>query len=270
MSTAAPMKASELLERLQRHYIKPGELMPGGAFLPEVVLGSRRADALYVGFFQSRGKMLVGHELKVSRADWLHELDQPAKAEAWEPNCHSWYVVAPSTDIVRPEELPHGWGLMIPGRSRTRMTVVVKATVHPDRNPSWEATHALVQKMDSLRIRAIEKDREATHTKLCADIEEKVERRVALATGDHQLQSEVEHLRKTIDELRDILGLKVVDHAWKDHHVTVAEIRTSFATWLAADKDVQRALGRRFFDLSHAQRTIADAVTALETVRGAA
>lgn len=63
--------AGELLERLKRHYIKPGDLMPGGAFLPEVVLGSRRADALYVGFFRSRGKMLVGHEIKVSRADWV-------------------------------------------------------------------------------------------------------------------------------------------------------------------------------------------------------
>lgn len=264
----AAMKATELLERLQRHYIKPGDLMPGGAFLPEVVLGSRRADALYVGFFQSRGKLLVGHELKVSRADWLHELDQPAKAEAWEPNCHSWYVVAPSTDIVRPEELPHGWGLMIPGRSKTRMTIVVKATLHPDRNPSWEATHALVQKMDSLRMRSIEKDREATHAKLYADIETKVEQRVALHTGDGRLQSERDYLSRIVDDLSDILGLKVTGSSWVDgDKATVDEIRTSFATWLAADKDVQRALGRRFFDLNNAQRSVAEAVTALEKLR---
>lgn len=44
-AAVASTNAGELLERLKRHYIKPGDLMPGGAFLPEVVLGSRRADA---------------------------------------------------------------------------------------------------------------------------------------------------------------------------------------------------------------------------------
>lgn len=262
------MKASELLERLQRHYIKPGEMMPGGAFLPEVVLGSRRADALYVGFFQSRGKHLVGHELKVSRADWLHELDQPEKAEAWEPNCHSWYVVAPSEDIVRREELPHGWGLMIPGRSKTRMTIVVKATLHPERNPSWEATHALVQKIDSLRMKAIESDRRATQARLNADVEERVARGVAQRSGDEMLQRERDGLRGQLDELQEILGLKIGESGWDDDEVSIKEIRKSFAAWVAADKDVQRAVSRRWFDLKDAERRIAEAVDAVRVLQG--
>lgn len=261
------MKASELLARLQRHYIKPGEMMPGGAFLPEVVLGSRRADALYVGFFQSRGKHVIGHELKVSRTDWLHELDQPAKAEAWEPNCHAWYVVAPSTDIVRPEELPHGWGLMTPGRSKTRMTIVVKATLHPERNPSWEATHALVQKIDSLRMKAIEADRVKQREATRAEIEERVEQRVALATGDLGLQRERDRLRGHLDELQEILGLKIGESGWGDDQVSIKEIRESFATWVAADKDVQRAVGRRWFDLKNAESRITDAVQAINALR---
>ncbi|WP_295102922.1 hypothetical protein [uncultured Microbacterium sp.] len=265
------MKASELLARLQRHYIKPGEMMPGGAFLPEVVLGSRRADALYVGFFQSRGKHLVGHELKVSRADWLHELDQPEKAEAWEPNCHAWYVVAPSEDIVRREELPHGWGLMIPGRSKTRMTIVVKAALHPERNPSWEATHALVQKIDSLRMKSIADDRAKQREAMHAEVDEQVQRRVAAATGETTLQREHDRLREQVDQLQEILGFKIIEGriGWDDDEITVTEIRESFARWVAADKDVQRAVSRRWFDLKDAERRIADAVQAITVLQPA-
>ncbi|MDF2916606.1 MAG: hypothetical protein K0S70_823 [Microbacterium sp.] len=259
--------AKELLARLQRHYIKPGELMAGGIFMPEVTLGSRRADALYVGFFQSRGRHLVGHEIKVSRADWLHELDQPEKAEAWEPNCHAWYVVAPDASIVRPEELPEGWGLMILGRSKTRMEIVVKAAVHPERAPSWEATHALVQRADSLRIDAITKDRTATTERLYRDIEERVAAGVAAQTGDERLQRERDRLRSTLDQLEEILGLSVAESRWDDGAVTVDEIRASFARWLAADKDVQRAIATRFWDVQHAQTRLAEAAEAIEKVR---
>lgn len=80
------MRTEELLARLQRHYIKPGEQFPGGIFLPEVGWNGRsggRVDALYVGFTSTSGRRLVGHELKVSRSDWRHELDQPGKADGW-------------------------------------------------------------------------------------------------------------------------------------------------------------------------------------------
>ncbi len=259
--------AKELLERLQRHYIKPGDIMPGGVFMPEVTLDRRRADALYVGFFSSRGRHLVGHEIKVSRADWLHELDQPAKAETWEPNCHQWYVVAPDTQIVRTEELPHGWGLMIPGRSRTRMEIVVKAQLHTDRTPSWEATHALVQKADSLRIAAIEDARRTITEKARADVDERVERLVAARTGDESIARERDDLKATLSQLEEILGLKIRDHAWKDGQVTVKEIRSSFARWVAADKDVTRAADLRYGILDNARERIGEAITALAKVR---
>lgn len=34
--TAPVLTTRELLDRLQRHYIKPGAPLPGGIFLPEV------------------------------------------------------------------------------------------------------------------------------------------------------------------------------------------------------------------------------------------
>lgn len=145
----------ELLGRLQRHYIKPSVPLPGGVFIDEVTYGGAggsRCDALYVGFTSTSGRMLVGHELKVSRADWRHELDQPGKADRWADQCHAWYVVAPSTDIVPAEEVPHGWGLMVlDTRSKTRMKTAVKAQVHADRQPSWTAARSIVSRMDTLR-----------------------------------------------------------------------------------------------------------------------
>lgn len=261
------MTAGELLERLQRHYIAPGTPMPGGAFLPEVThgrAGGRRADAIYVGFFSSRGRFAVGHEIKVSRADWLHELDQAEKAEVWATECHAWYVVAPSIEVVHPNELPHGWGLMLPGRSKTQMQIVVKAKVHEDRQPSWEATHAIVQRMDSLRMRAESKAIEkadhvvsmvssALRVKHDGGIDVRVKRIVdkAQKLGAEPdidlLRSRLEQEKEKVRSLCEILGVELVhENTWhRPGNPNIDEVRTSFAAWLAADVAVDDALGHR-------------------------
>lgn len=240
---------ADLMARLQRHYIKPGELMPGGMFLPEVTLGSRRADALYVGFFQSRGKFLVGHEVKASRADWLHELDQPAKAEVWVPNCHEWWIVAPSTEVVRPAELPEGWGLMVPGRSRTRMDVVVKATRYPERVPSWEATHALVQKADSLRMQSITEARTKAQEAAWAEIEKQVAAQVARQSPERDRERDRERAEAAEAKLavvEELLGLKIVDgRPWDLDQASVEDLRRSFAAWVKADRATADAITHR-------------------------
>lgn len=55
---------------------------------------------------------LYGHEVKVSRSDWLSELRKPDKAEAIKKYMHYWYLVVPDASIVKQGELPEGWGLM--------------------------------------------------------------------------------------------------------------------------------------------------------------
>jgi len=64
---------------------------------------------------------IIGHEIKVSRSDWLAELRDPSKAEAWARHCHYWYIVAPA-DVVR-DDLPEGWGLLVPWRDSLRVRV---------------------------------------------------------------------------------------------------------------------------------------------------
>lgn len=58
-------------------------------------------------------RMLHGHEVKVSRGDWLRELRDPTKADTWRQYCDRWWLVAPA-GVARPDELPTGWGLLVP------------------------------------------------------------------------------------------------------------------------------------------------------------
>lgn len=150
---------TDVLARLRRHYLPP-QPMPGGVFVTEVgengAWGAgRRCDALYVGFTSSSGRLLIGHEIKATRADWLHELAQPDKADTWADQCHEWWLVT-VPGVVADGELPDGWGLMTPGRSRTRMTVVHRARRHPDRTPSWGAVRSIMARLDTLQRQEIQ------------------------------------------------------------------------------------------------------------------
>lgn len=147
---------SDLVERLRRHYVK--EPQPGGLFLAECGLNNsfgaqRRVDAIHVGFTGTSGKILRGHEVKVSRADWLHELEQPEKAEFWSSACHEWWVVTPVPSIVDVGELPHGWGHMVPDpRAKIRFKVVVPAARKgDDHQPPWLAMRSILARLDTLQ-----------------------------------------------------------------------------------------------------------------------
>lgn len=84
-----------------------------GGWTPEDRL--RTADAIVVDLWPSSGNLLHGFEVKVSRSDWLTELKDPSKAEAFRPYCDHWWLVVPDAAIVR-DDLPEGWGLLAVGR----------------------------------------------------------------------------------------------------------------------------------------------------------
>jgi hypothetical protein len=161
MATSTSNRASDrtltldLLAKLRRHYIKPGARPAGGIFVEECgrnggVGSGSRCDAVYVGFTGTSGRLLIGHEVKVSRSDWRRELDHAGKADAWADDCHEWWVVAPP-GVVPTEELPPGWGLMTPGRSSaTRLTVVVRAERFTQRTPSWDTVRSVMARQDTL------------------------------------------------------------------------------------------------------------------------
>lgn len=75
----------------------------------------RTADFIVFDTCNSRGEGLAftGHEIKVSRADWLSELKDPEKSAEFIQHCDYWYLVVSDASIVKDGELPENWGLMV-------------------------------------------------------------------------------------------------------------------------------------------------------------
>jgi hypothetical protein len=106
------LSESDLLQRLAVRFAPPAF-----AFIPHVsnttgYRADRHADALAMSVWPSRGVELHGFEVKCDRRDWLRELKAPHKAEAIAKFCDRWWVVVAHKDIVKPGELPAGWGLL--------------------------------------------------------------------------------------------------------------------------------------------------------------
>lgn len=244
------MDTAELLARLRRHYIKPGENLPGGVFIPECGWngqgGISQCDALYVGFTSSSGRILIGHELKVSRADWLRELAKPGKADDWADQCHEWWLVVSDPTVVHPGELPAGWGLMSPGRSKTRLVAHVTADRRPrDHRPSWDAVRAILARQDTLRARAISDIRMAARDEARRDAEKYIEGQIQLRL--HGRHPDADELRGRLQAIEEALGGQI--------------------DWDAERRGYIRA-GRDWVGLAEL-RLIADAVRAAGTVREA-
>jgi len=92
---------------------------PEWAVLFEVASGTganarRRADAVAMSLWPSRGLELHGVEVKASRSDWLREKAQPEKAEPIFRFMDRWWIVVGDPEIVKPGELPPTWGLLVP------------------------------------------------------------------------------------------------------------------------------------------------------------
>lgn len=246
------MNTQELLSRLQRHYIKPGEVLPGGMFLTEIqtpgsVFPRRRVDALYMGFTRSRGNLLDGHELKVSRSDWLHELDQAHKAEWWFCHTDRWWLVVPDLTVAKEDELPPGWGLMIPNaRTKTRMDIVVKAEPrHADIDR--ELLFELAKKQDTVRADCILSERRDRNRLVAEGVTAELDRRRSAAPKTLN-----ETARETLDQLQALTGLHLEgasygkDLAWVDTEAAAKLMKRWFQSQV--NLDTFRARTRRDMD----------------------
>ena len=90
---------------------------PRFAFFSEVCLSfasQQRADALAINLSRSRQFEIHGFEIKVERGDWISELRNPEKADHAFRYCDFWWLVISDMKIIKAEELPRGWGLLVP------------------------------------------------------------------------------------------------------------------------------------------------------------
>jgi hypothetical protein len=89
---------------------------------------------IWQGYAASSGHELIGHEIKVTRADLQADLAEPMKSDPWQRYCDRWYLVVPAMAICERLALPLTWGVLTPPSGRRRsMTVSVAAPrLHPD------------------------------------------------------------------------------------------------------------------------------------------
>lgn len=112
---------------------------PDWDLFTEVTIGGRRMDALAMA--RDRTYALWGFEVKEHRSDWLREVQNPLKALPLVESVDSWFVVAPA-EVVKPEELPPGWGLLVPRGESLR--IVTRAAVNRRGPLSREMVHRMV------------------------------------------------------------------------------------------------------------------------------
>lgn len=172
----------------------------------EVSVGARQFDAIAVNLWASRGWTVRGHELKVSRADWLNERKDPAKAEAGYRLCDEWYLVADKGVVLDPDaELPTGWGLMVPDRKHVK--IVRAATAHEPAIARAFWIRLLVHTLDAEAREA----RHADEAKIRAEVRDELTRQ--MARDDHGLSYAQRHLINLGMKMEKILGTKSGDGA---------------------------------------------------------
>jgi hypothetical protein len=238
---ADEMTTRELNELLHTHFIRPedriSEAGAGAVYLTEVTApnSSRRADVVHIGLWQNRGGGRIDVcELKTSRGDWLRELENPAKAEAWWPYCNAWWLVVPNADIVQEGELPPGWGLMVPGSRGRRFKVIVKPE---ERKPELTVglLRTLLTNTETTKIHALRQQRVELEKRHSERMDEMRRNRGDLSPKDRARLA-------LLDRLEERLGMKLEDYAWEGRLTpeTAAEGLKVFMRGLAAVENTKK------------------------------
>lgn len=205
------MTERELFKLLESRYSASDWVL-----VPQVPNGTgrykdRTADAVAMSLWPSRGLEVHGFEMKVSRADWLKELNgHGGKAEAVAQYCDRWWIVA-DKDVVKPDELPKAWGMLVVRGSQ--LAVKVQA-------PIKEGTKAIDRAFLSGMMRACEKHwmRKATDEQLQAQLRAEFERGRETERTIRQAESsgkakKYDRLKAVIDDFEKATGLRISEYS---------------------------------------------------------
>ncbi len=170
----------------------------------------RSCDAMTIGLWPSRGCEVQGFEVKVSRSDFLRELKQPEKAEAFIPYCDRWWIIAGDQSVVLDSsQVPPTWGLMVVAKGKLK--VVREA-------PKLQPIPA-----DSLFLAALMKracDTMSNSPMVASKLKEledqwkeKLNDGIERQTG--YMRQELEHFKKTIAEFEAASGVRIDRYSGK-------------------------------------------------------
>lgn len=188
---------------------------------PETGGGTRRADAVAMNMWRSRGHAIHGFEFKVSRSDWLRELKMPSKADAVAQYCDYWWLVVDGDHIVKDGELPEGWGLLTVTRDKKDKSPkglrvqakAAKQNAAPLSKLFMASLFRSLGKVDDREIQAIvRKEVQVKNDELSADMD----RRVARARRDY------DELANKVKEIERITGIEL--DAWLNKSIEFCRV----------------------------------------------
>lgn len=200
---------AEALERL-RGYVHVSEVLVQGVRSAPGFDCERIADAISIGSWVSRGHSTNLYEIKCSRSDWLAELENPEKMDAFFPYMNYVWLVAPSKKIIRVNELPTGWGLLT--CSGTGLRRVVRA----ERYDAKPLSVGLVVTMLRAERRRAEDVQRSSPSVLALQTE--FDKGYAVGEKNKTAEREIIHLRSKLQNLKNVIaafekqsGLKIAD-----------------------------------------------------------
>ncbi|WP_333745556.1 hypothetical protein [Streptomyces sp. IBSBF 2950] len=236
----AAVTTDVLIRLLRNHWIKPGEELPGAVFLKEVTApghSGRRADAVHIATWASRGGGEIDVcEVKTQRSDWLRELRDPGKAEAWWPHSSRFWLVVPNTDVARLDEVPDGWGLMVPkARGRRFQVLVEPAKRTPELTTALLVT--LLTNTETVRMNAMRRQRDELGDQHRAELR-RVREEGAAVRNPH-----VEEKLALVKRLEAALGGRLGDSGWGSF-VSTEEAAEALAAFAQPHIEQQRSRQR--------------------------
>jgi hypothetical protein len=201
----APVRITTPLARelLRKRYPSP-EWALMDEVAPSTGGGTGYADAVAVNLWRSGGHAVHGHEIKVSRSDWLRELKQPGKADPVMAYCDFWWLVCPK-DVADESEIPLTWGWMVPQSNGFR---IARKAPRLQPKPLDRAFFASIVRRGFEASESIARGLVADEMNRVRQTSQKAIDD-GIAAGTRHIREEIESLRAQLVELKQHTGIEI-------------------------------------------------------------
>ena len=169
----------------------------------------RHADAIAICAYPSRGFQSIGFEVKVSRSDLKHELDNPRKCEEMYQYVNEWYLVVPK-GLADNADIPKPWGIIEYNDGKLRQKR--KAQYH-----EAKLTTGFMLAFIRGRQRVDSMNRAVEYNKIAKDIKNNMNWEA------QETVRQLEEIRADIDEIRKATGINIVSYC-TDKNIRIINI----------------------------------------------
>lgn len=203
----------------------------------------RTADAMAFGTWPSRGLLLHGFEVKVSRSDWLREKKQPEKSVELQRFCDHWWLVTTEGCVLDVGEIPVTWGwLEWNGKKLVTKREAPRLEAQPIDRPMLAAILRRAAEQEASTVEQLANERsQARVTEL---IEKHQEERTNWVKERAKLFNERNRFETLLVQVTNACGVKLTERTpdWREEVVKEwnAEALEKFELFRLADLETMR------------------------------